>query len=455
MHQFTNTAETTVSPPQQTAPANPQTTDLQSSNQMKQEATSCTVGFATDNSKSDSATISIKLPPSLLQNQKQLSTVINTISKALAPQQNSDSNSDPKAEATDDQSTKTFSPNQQSDNSTNATGFKIAASHQQQKQQSSQQQQPTQEFKPLIHSTPQKQLEVQQVQKVQLEVQQQVQVQQQMEVQQQQHQVQQQIELQQQQSQQQQQQQQTPAKQQAFQQQQQTYGSSVNSAASQSWSPQGNTGSNRAGGLIQESTWISSATDVENGFEKKRKRSADQAGVVQDTNEQQQQQQSWTNQAAQNQVAWVTAIPAAVSTSTQNTWTTEGTVQSEAKIEPTVTSAWTYVATSSTDSTVPFANTTAPNENSSDSGNCTKWENINPKPLDQWPNDTTNTWQNSLAEQQQQQPRVTNEVTLPQFVTTKTETAASAFGSDQNQARISLQLDALLKQSCVSKTILN
>jgi hypothetical protein len=45
----------------------------------------CNLGI--DNSGTDSATISITLPPSVLQNQKQLSTIVNTISKALNHQQ--------------------------------------------------------------------------------------------------------------------------------------------------------------------------------------------------------------------------------------------------------------------------------------------------------------------------------------------------------------------------------
>ena len=81
---------------------------MQSSNEMKQETSSCTVGFATNDSKSEGATISIKLPPSILQDQKHLSTVINTISKAMMiPQQNNSNTSDQKAETTDQQSSET------------------------------------------------------------------------------------------------------------------------------------------------------------------------------------------------------------------------------------------------------------------------------------------------------------------------------------------------------------
>ena len=47
----------------------------------KQQESSCSLGI--DNSGTESATISIKLPPSVLQDQKQLSTIVNTISKAL------------------------------------------------------------------------------------------------------------------------------------------------------------------------------------------------------------------------------------------------------------------------------------------------------------------------------------------------------------------------------------
>ena len=47
----------------------------------KPPESSCSLGI--DNSGTDSATISIKLPPSVLQDQKQLSNIVNTISKAL------------------------------------------------------------------------------------------------------------------------------------------------------------------------------------------------------------------------------------------------------------------------------------------------------------------------------------------------------------------------------------
>ena len=54
----------------------------------KPPESSCSLGI--DNSGTDSATISIKLPPSVLQDQKQLSNIVNTISKALHQPASSD-----------------------------------------------------------------------------------------------------------------------------------------------------------------------------------------------------------------------------------------------------------------------------------------------------------------------------------------------------------------------------
>ena len=441
--QFTNVAESVVSTQQPQAPgSNPATSELSvSNNQVKHEASfeqkNCTTSLGIDTSATENATISIKLPPSLLADQKQLSTIVNTISQALntsSQQKTSSASADQQApEIVEQQSPKTcgnqsyeinkqtFSPETNNQNQKNESPVSPQQQHQQQQQQ----------------------------------------------------------------------------------QQQQTYNNSVNSA--QSWSPQGTTSATVApGGAIiqQESTnWISAvSTDVvENGFEKKRKRGLDQIEQVvqQDSTDQQvqqvqQQQQSWTNQAAQNQqVAWVTTIqPATVSqpptTVVQNslpTWTTDGaTVQSDqqaTKVETTVTQAsvgWSYVSTTSTDGStgVPFANTTVvANENSSDSGNCTKWENINPKPLDQkwetinskpidqkweninakpldqkwetitekpleqWTENTT--WQNTLTGQQQQ----TRAEVLPAFkqngtgIGTNTNVAPTAFQPDQVSQQVS------------------
>ena len=78
----------------------------------------CSLGI--DNSGTESATISIKLPPSVLQNQKQLSTIVNTISKALNPQQQTAS--EPTDQSVLEQPsvktspTATFSPDQQTNN---------------------------------------------------------------------------------------------------------------------------------------------------------------------------------------------------------------------------------------------------------------------------------------------------------------------------------------------------
>ena len=78
-------------PQQQQSTQQPQTQQAQNQQQTQQQITpqqqpkqpenSCSLGI--DNSGTDSATISIKLPPSVLQDQKQLSTIVNTISKAL------------------------------------------------------------------------------------------------------------------------------------------------------------------------------------------------------------------------------------------------------------------------------------------------------------------------------------------------------------------------------------
>ena len=70
------TQVTQVTQQQQQAPSQNQISAPQ-----KQPENSCSLGI--DNSGTDSATISIKLPPSVLQDQKQLSTIVNTISKAL------------------------------------------------------------------------------------------------------------------------------------------------------------------------------------------------------------------------------------------------------------------------------------------------------------------------------------------------------------------------------------
>ena len=75
-------------------------------------SSACSLGI--DNSGTESATISIKLPPSVLQNQKQLSTIVNTISKALNPQQTA---SEPAEQVLEQPNVKTsptatFSPDQ-------------------------------------------------------------------------------------------------------------------------------------------------------------------------------------------------------------------------------------------------------------------------------------------------------------------------------------------------------
>merc|ERR1711953_1367953 len=81
-------------------------------------SSACSLGI--DNSGTESATISIKLPPSVLQNQKQLSTIVNTISKALNPQQQTAS--EPTDQSVLEQPsvktspTATFSPDQQTNN---------------------------------------------------------------------------------------------------------------------------------------------------------------------------------------------------------------------------------------------------------------------------------------------------------------------------------------------------
>jgi len=278
---------------------------------------SCSLGF--ENSGSESATISIKLPPSVLQNQKQLSTIVNTISKALQP-----SSQEPEAESQDSQ-------------------------QQQQQQQNV--------YSPVtdatsVHSPPSV--------------------------------------------------------------------LSVNAAQSWSQSPPDSTG------ILQDTTtWISEDTS---GFEKKRKRVLDsEYGVNSSSEKPQESNQAWTNNGGgqastvvapvvsqdtvnnwsttqSNQVSWVTTTtmsqPSALTR--QTSWVsasdqTPGNAGVKAEstnstVQVTPATTWAFVSSSST-TPCTFATVTpsTTNENSSDSGSCTKWENINAKPLGVWPppNDPT------------------------------------------------------------------
>ena len=113
-------SSTTTNPnvaPQQKSVNNP-SDSANNATASETNGSACSLGI--DNSGTESATISIKLPPSVLQNQKQLSTIVNTISKALNPQ----TASEPVAESVVDQATvqatktspttvSTFSPDQQ------------------------------------------------------------------------------------------------------------------------------------------------------------------------------------------------------------------------------------------------------------------------------------------------------------------------------------------------------
>lgn len=236
----------------------------------------CSLGF--DNSGSESATISIKLPPSVLQDQKQLSTIVNTISKALQPQTNSN-----EAESACDQVPQ--------------SGANVA-------QVSNAQQNYSSPAAPeAVESPP-----------------------------------------------------------------------SYNTAPQQSWTQSPPDSS----GLLPETTgWGAAATGAtattdDGGYENKRKR------VLESDPE---QTASWNHQP---NTSWVAAA------TSSTTWT-----ETKTNSETVSTSGWSFETPSTSSVVAPpctFSSvTTSHNDNSSDSSTCTKWENINAKPLGQWPPPVENT----------------------------------------------------------------
>lgn len=274
-----NNVENNVTCSNAASPANAaQQPQAQQPQEIKHE-NNCSLGF--DNSGSESATISIKLPPSVLQDQKQLSTIVNTISKALQPQQASNG----EAESAADQAT----------NSANASNA----------QQNYSPAQPSEAVEsPPSYSNPQ-----------------------------------------------------------------------------QSWTQSPPDSS----GLLPETSGWANATANDDGYENKRKR-------VLETAEQQEANASWSQPQASSWVAAASATSSTVLTSPS--WT-----ESKPNSEPVSTTCWSFV-TSSTSSTPPCtfpSVTTSQNENSSDSGSCTKWENINAKPLGQWPPAVENTVQTATS----------------------------------------------------------
>ena len=100
-------AQSDVQQQPQPQPVNPSDS---ANNTTANEAPSKGCSLGIDNSGTESATISIKLPPSVLQNQKQLSTIVNTISKALNPQTSEPTENQTNSAETKTSPTATFSP---------------------------------------------------------------------------------------------------------------------------------------------------------------------------------------------------------------------------------------------------------------------------------------------------------------------------------------------------------
>ena len=328
--------------------------------QPKQPENSCSLGI--DNSGTDSATISIKLPPSVLQDQKQLSTIVNTISKALH-----------QPSATDTTSTENNSV--------------PVATNAELQQQTQPQPNPAQQFS-MNNSSAAELQNTTDTQNLIGAI--------------------------------------TAAADAAVVVANQNWQTTSNTNTQQQqpnvvetkWEPAENDW-NKTNTTSSASTWLDTSDADDNGFEQKRQRVSSntfvapvdpvapasnpvdtwttsghpQVAGTQNVVQQQQQKQQQNTPQPQSVVSWVTTTvqenPSGLQpnpVATPNWDSAKISSDANASNKPVVTAnntGWTFsekVVENSVSSSVNLS------ENSNDSGKCTKWENINPKPIEPWSN---------------------------------------------------------------------